>query len=639
MLSALDLVIAFAVIMTVLSLFITILAQIVSSALALRGKNLANAIALTFQTIDPNIGEQAHSLAAQILRDPIFSDSIWRKKSRVVDVATLALTEAEKILAKTQLALAGTSDQTKKAELTKAVSERAAAVELAIANVAKLADLVKAELELKESEKSLAKTSDEATRLVLKKTVEDRKADVVAAQAAAAVPEVKDNRTKPWGFWTWPRRGARQLGNAIRPGEIYRALNEFADMTETQAALKDIPPQLVTKATALIAALGKKDRPTTESQEKLILISKVSDYFKANPQQQLAVVNSLANFGTTVERATTQAYDRFQRWFGSGQDRAEQWFQTHMRGVTIFMAFLTAFVLQLDTVDIYRLLRDQPKLVEALVKSAPNVLEQGRTVLDSSDTSAYHAYLLWLQKHPLFPLKTLPASGDQKSYQQALAARLKEAPDPEYPLQQFDSAFASAHNAEGFSNDTDATAAKSVYPAWVKNFPMLKLDPEPDFATATQQSIRDAIQAKINADPTAKTAPDPETASKWLTEYDGLQTAGTIALEKARQATFYDLKNKLDETGFDLAPARLLHRWDGEKVPKWAAKCPFLAHYIDHLLGLLMTAGLLALGAPFWFNLIKNLMNLRPAVAKLIEQRPTSAPALPTSSATPPSPS
>jgi hypothetical protein len=52
-------------------------------AFSLRGKNLANALSLTFQTIDPKIGEHAHSLAAQILRDPIFSDSLWRNKSRL----------------------------------------------------------------------------------------------------------------------------------------------------------------------------------------------------------------------------------------------------------------------------------------------------------------------------------------------------------------------------------------------------------------------------------------------------------------------------------------------------------------------------------------------------------------------------
>src|SRR5687768_1119645 len=99
MLNTLDVVIAFAVIMTVLSLFITILVQMVSALLSLRGKSLANALSLTFQTIDPRIGKQAHSLAAQILRDPIFCDSIWRDKSRKaptnIDPATQALIDAE----------------------------------------------------------------------------------------------------------------------------------------------------------------------------------------------------------------------------------------------------------------------------------------------------------------------------------------------------------------------------------------------------------------------------------------------------------------------------------------------------------------------------------------------------------------
>ena len=85
MLNTLDTVIAFAVIMTVLSLLITLFVQMVSATLSLRGKNLANALALTFQTIDPTIGKYAHSLAAQILRDPIFSDSLWQKKNRNLD--------------------------------------------------------------------------------------------------------------------------------------------------------------------------------------------------------------------------------------------------------------------------------------------------------------------------------------------------------------------------------------------------------------------------------------------------------------------------------------------------------------------------------------------------------------------------
>src|SRR5215468_10844857 len=106
MLNTLDTVIAFAVIMTVISLLITIIVQMVSAALSLRGKNLANALALTFQTIDPNLQQRAYSLANQILRDPIFSDSIWRPKERPLrgNAATHAQARVERAEKDLQLA-------------------------------------------------------------------------------------------------------------------------------------------------------------------------------------------------------------------------------------------------------------------------------------------------------------------------------------------------------------------------------------------------------------------------------------------------------------------------------------------------------------------------------------------------------
>ena len=96
----------------------------------------------------------------------------------------------------------------------------------------------------------------------------------------------------------------------------------------------------------------------------------------------------------------------------------------------------------------------------------------------------------------------------------------------------------------------------------------------------------------------------------------------------AREKAFADLKESIDSTGFELVPSGWFARWPTEKL--W---------WVNHLFGLAMSVGLLTLGAPFWFNLLKNLMSLRPAVASLVEKRPTSAPALPAAPATPPSPS
>jgi len=249
MLNTIDTVIAFAVIMTVLSLLITILVQMVSAAFSLRGKNLANALALTFQTIDPNIGQHAHSLAAQILRDPIFSDSMWRRKGRpILDEAAQKFITAQRKLRGAQLRKA--DDPNRDSALSKARTE------------------------------------------------------VDAAKRGLTIPEVKPNREKPWGFWTLPWGSALQIANAIRPGEIYRVLHELREMSHEEAQLRDIPAELVDKAGALIAVLQRWDQPAIESRGKLADIAKLSTIFQ--PDQQKAAVDALSNFGTTMERATTK---------------------------------------------------------------------------------------------------------------------------------------------------------------------------------------------------------------------------------------------------------------------------------------------------------------------------------------------
>jgi hypothetical protein len=425
MLNTLDTVIAFAVIMTVLSLLITLVVQMVSAALSLRGKNLANALALTFQTIDPTIGKYAHSLAAQILRDPIFSDSLWQTKNRSLDENAQKFIAAQRNLRDARL-----------------------------------------------------RRPDDPNRA---DAISKATAEVNTAKAAVTVPDVALNREKPWGFWAIPWGGPMQIATAIRPGEIYRVLQEMREMTPEEARLLNIPGELPEKAQRLIAALHRLDIPALESRVKLKDIAAAAKIFA--PEQQTAVLGALGSFGATVERATTQAYDRFQRWFGSGQDRAEQWFQIHVRMVTIVAAILVSVFLQLDTVEIYDKLRHEPKLVQALVKSAPSTLEQGA-----------------------------------------------------------------------------------------------------------------AVQGQVDAG--------------------------------ARDKAFADLKERIDSTGFELLPKGWFARWPSEKL--W---------WVNHLFGLALSAGLLTLGAPFWFNLLKNLTNLRPAVATLVEKRPTSAPALPTAPATPPSPS
>lgn len=387
MLQTFDTVIAFAVIMTVLSLLITIVVQMLSTWLALRGKNLANALALTFQTIDPRLKEHAHALAEHILKDPIFSDSVFQQKDR---------------------------------------------------------------------------------------------------GRAAARPA---SRRKPWSFWDMRLGRTTTLASAVRPGEVYRLLYELKDLEAEELKERGIPASMKKHAVQLFAELRKTDGPTKEAREKLESLAEVAGIFAQavghpTPELEAKVVEALDSFGNTLERATTHSYERFQRWFGSAQDRAQQWFMLHVRGITIAASVLTAFLLQLDTIEMFRQLRSNPQVVRALVESAPVLLEK-----------------------------------------QALAS-----------------------------------------------------------APATTGTAEDA----------------------------------TALLERQRQV-MQTLSADIENAGFDLIPAQFLGRWNETPRPHWTS----------HLAGMFITAGLLTLGAPFWFNLLKNLMSLRPAVARIMERRPQSAPALP----------
>ena len=77
-----------------------------------------------------------------------------------------------------------------------------------------------------------------------------------------------------------------------------------------------------------------------------------------------------------------------------------------------------------------------------------------------------------------------------------------------------------------------------------------------------------------------------------------------------------DIGKTLKETGIQLVP-------DHQKITGPVALVKFVSSFKSktNFLGILMTAALLALGAPFWYNALKNLTNLRSAVSRQGEQK------------------
>lgn len=105
---------------------------------------------------------------------------------------------------------------------------------------------------------------------------------------------------------------------------------------------------------------------------------------------------------------------------------------------------------------------------------------------------------------------------------------------------------------------------------------------------------------------------DPQERQKLISIYGDRFDALAVKRLDELGATRKELLKKLNDTQLQLFPT------SGEFAPRaWAYEV-----FCDprHLGGILMAGMLLSLGAPFWFNMLKNLSNLRPILAGRVEK-------------------
>jgi hypothetical protein len=95
--------------------------------------------------------------------------------------------------------------------------------------------------------------------------------------------------------------------------------------------------------------------------------------------------------------------------------------------------------------------------------------------------------------------------------------------------------------------------------------------------------------------------------TKALEAYDDRFKKATDAHLKQLGVSFDEVRSRLDQTGLQIIP---------KPIPSWNTYCQGL-----HLLGVIMTGLFLSLGAPFWFNALSQLANLRPVLAEKIQKQ------------------
>jgi hypothetical protein len=114
----------------------------------------------------------------------------------------------------------------------------------------------------------------------------------------------------------------------------------------------------------------------------------------------------------------------------------------------------------------------------------------------------------------------------------------------------------------------------------------------------------------------ARTVADEPRRSELVSRYHGLVAEELKALTGELGKTTMAVRQEFDAAGFSLVPDYKLHHphfW-----PDWfpsEGRGADGREWYKHLLGIMATAALLSLGAPFWFQTLKNASSLRPVVA------------------------
>ncbi|MBL9180982.1 MAG: hypothetical protein JNN17_02490 [Verrucomicrobiaceae bacterium] len=294
-----------------------------------------------------------------------------------------------------------------------------------------------------------------------------------------------------------------------------------------------------------------------------------------------------------------------ENWFNQAVDHAQDWFLTWTRAITIVVGVLMAFAFQWDAVEIFKQVSGPNNAMrDALVKKVPVVLEKGEGILKVSKVGG--GLLERLQ------------TAWNKSYEPSLPSV-----DGIKTVDQFEK------RLEELAKGLEETEKKQAHTEVSKG-----KKPGENATDAEVENKRKEIHQKaVEAAKALKPAKELLAVSDLKAKFEVILTDEVKGYFDSQQEAFAALSREVSVAGFEIIPKDGWRWTEPDKQPEciwwkpqtWALSL-YLAQNCNHIPGMLIFAALLGLGAPFWFNLLKNLSNLRPALAKLLDTE-TSTPA------------
>lgn len=99
-------------------------------------------------------------------------------------------------------------------------------------------------------------------------------------------------------------------------------------------------------------------------------------------------------------------YQKFEHWFETGQERAQEWFKMHAWWVTLGLSVAAALVLQIDTFEIFRKVSANREMRDKLVAQSATVLKQAEHTFSDTGNVLNIALEKW---RAALPAEKMPA--------------------------------------------------------------------------------------------------------------------------------------------------------------------------------------------------------------------------------------
>jgi hypothetical protein len=320
-----------------------------------------------------------------------------------------------------------------------------------------------------------------------------------------------------------------RLASAIGPDALVRALDEVS---------KTLPGP----AAGLVSTLV--DDSDWGARRKLKMVRDTIGATLASPNFNVQLDDLLKGLGNSAQ----QSVGKVEAWFDIAMKRVSQRFTMQIRMWTIAFAFLLAFGIQLNSLDLFNQLLGNPALRQKLVDQGGAMLKEADSVLGTPTTGSQ--------------------STEMTVSPEVLTGQMKELIDKDLKPEEAKGLTA----APKFNNISEAET-------WLSN----------NLPQGTTDDRKRELQTK----------------------YRSRVISGLRAKAK-------DISDLFQKAGIQLMPK-------DRKLPGWNCFSDWARFFWPDskrsLAGILLTAVLLSLGAPFWYNALKTLTNLRPMVATKQDQQ------------------